>query len=201
MFNPGVTLNTDAPETLRRIMAECFRREITLSKFRGMWAFITRRLAKLLNLQTVVAGQTITNRHYIGLQSVAISQITGSENHTPAFDAQFRPIACCNQQRWIRVAMAWSLDIPLPPVELIRVRQAYFVRDGHHRVSAAKRFGREFIEAEVIVWQTESTAQPIPSQSKPALRPSRSRKIGPRQSAYRQMPVPESDTNRSLATR
>jgi hypothetical protein len=28
----------------------------------------------------------------------------------------------------------------------------YFVRDGHHRISVARAFGREQIDAEVIVW-------------------------------------------------
>jgi hypothetical protein len=54
---------------------------------------------------------------------------------------------------------------------LIQIGQAYFVRDGHHRVSVAKLFGRQFIEAEVTVWQMEPAAQPTPPQPKPVFRP------------------------------
>jgi hypothetical protein len=35
---------------------------------------------------------------------------------------------------------------------LIQVGDDYFVRDGHHRISVARAFGREQIDAEVIVW-------------------------------------------------
>lgn len=165
MFNPGVTFNPNSPELLRCALAEHFRRETALSKILSLWAFITRRPARLLNLQTVAAGQIITNRHYVGLQTVAINQIIGSENHNTAFDAQFRPLTCHNQLRWMNVAVAYSTDIPLPPIELIQIDQAYFVRDGHHRISVAKLFGREFIEAEVTAWQTESLAPPAPAGS------------------------------------
>ena len=43
-------------------------------------------------------------------------------------------------------------DIPLPPVDLIKVGENYFVRDGHHRISVAHALGQEFIEAEVTEW-------------------------------------------------
>lgn len=39
----------------------------------------------------------------------------------------------------------------MPGVELIQVRDLYFVWDGHHRISAAKAMGQESIEAEVTV--------------------------------------------------
>jgi hypothetical protein len=36
---------------------------------------------------------------------------------------------------------------PLPPVDLLRVGEIYFVRDGHHRVSVASALGRGDIDA------------------------------------------------------
>jgi len=33
------------------------------------------------------------------------------------------------------------------------VRDVYYVRDGHHRISVAGAMGREYIEAEVMVWE------------------------------------------------
>jgi hypothetical protein len=41
----------------------------------------------------------------------------------------------------------------LPPVELVRVEDIYFVQDGHHRISVARAMGQTCIEAEVVVWQ------------------------------------------------
>jgi hypothetical protein len=38
---------------------------------------------------------------------------------------------------------------------LIQVGEAYFVRDGHHRISVARAFGYKTIEAEITVWNVE----------------------------------------------
>ncbi|HOV15149.1 MAG TPA: transcriptional regulator, partial [Spirochaetota bacterium] len=46
-------------------------------------------------------------------------------------------------------------DIILPPIQLYQLGRVYFVRDGNHRVSVAKRQGREFIDAEVTEIQTD----------------------------------------------
>lgn len=171
MFNSAVTVNANNAEMFRRAMAEQYRLENFKSKVFGLWAFITRRPAKLLNLQAVADEKTVTNRHYVGLQTVAIDKIAGSENNTTAFDAQFHPVNSWNRQRWINVATAYGANIPLPPVALIQVGEAYFVRDGHHRISVARLFGRQFIEAEVTVWQTEPEVEPAPEQPKPICRP------------------------------
>jgi ParB-like chromosome segregation protein Spo0J len=47
----------------------------------------------------------------------------------------------------------WRRGLTLPPVDLIRVGESYFVRDGHHRVSAARALGQAFIEATVTEWK------------------------------------------------
>lgn len=177
MFNSAVTVNVNNTEMFRRAMSEQYRLENLKSKVFGLWAFITRRRAKLLTLQAVADEKNVTNRHYVGLQTVDIDKIAGSENYNAAFDAQFRPVTSWNRQRWINVATAYGANIPLPPVALIQVGQAYFVRDGHHRISVARLFGRQFIEAEVTVWQTEPETEPAPEQPKPA--------------AYRPQPQPD----------
>ena len=56
-------------------------------------------------------------------------------------------------QRWQSVANALDEGVPLPPVQLIQVGAAYYVRDGHHRVSVNRALGQEVIEADVTVWQ------------------------------------------------
>ena len=47
----------------------------------------------------------------------------------------------------------------LPPVELIQLGDAYFVRDGHHRISAAAALGQQEIDAQVTVWQVTAPVQ------------------------------------------
>ena len=50
------------------------------------------------------------------------------------------------------IARACYLGQVLPPIELIRLGDTYYVRDGHHRVSVARALGQDEIDAQVIVW-------------------------------------------------
>ena len=52
--------------------------------------------------------------------------------------------------RWKNVDRAYYQDVRLPPVQLYKVGDVYFVKDGNHRVSVARERGVEFIDAEVI---------------------------------------------------
>jgi hypothetical protein len=123
------------------------------------WAALTGCSRGLLDLQAIEAAVPISHRHAVGIQSVPIQQIQGSEGRCTDFDAAFHPLQAHTQQRWVGLATAWQQGVPLPPVELIRVGEVYFVRDGHHRISVARALGQWEIEAVVTVWQS---AIPLP---------------------------------------
>ena len=53
------------------------------------------------------------------------------------------------------MAEAWLEGVALPPVELIRGGDVYFVRDGHHRISVAAACEAREIDALVTVWEVE----------------------------------------------
>lgn len=116
---------------------------------------IGRRDCSLLDLKAVLCKHKISGRHYLGIQTVRISQIKGSEGRCEDFDADFHPIRTHTRARWISIARARLLGKPLPPVELILIGDMYFVRDGHHRISVAQANGQEAIEAEVTRWQVD----------------------------------------------
>ena len=48
---------------------------------------------------------------------------------------------------WVGIAVAILQGVSLPPVELIQTAEGYMVRDGHHRLSVARAFDQEVIEA------------------------------------------------------
>jgi hypothetical protein len=100
---------------------------------------------------------------YAGIQVVPICSIIGSEGRTADFDMDFHPLSEAARQRWTNVAIAYLSAQPLEPVQLIQVGDAYFVRDGHHRVSVSRAFGQVAIDAEVITWKASA---PFPWQSK-----------------------------------
>jgi hypothetical protein len=51
------------------------------------------------------------------------------------------------------VETALQAGVKLPPAQLIRVGDTYFMLDGHHRVSVAQARGELEIEVEVTVWE------------------------------------------------
>jgi hypothetical protein len=61
--------------------------------------------------------------------------------------------------RWEQIAAAVRRGEPLPPVDLLRIGEIYFVRDGHHRVSVARALGLEDIDAYVTEVDTKVGAE------------------------------------------
>ncbi|MEA2160157.1 MAG: hypothetical protein QOD66_2537, partial [Solirubrobacteraceae bacterium] len=61
----------------------------------------------------------------------------------------FRPTSGRLRSRWEQIATAMRRGESLPPVDLLKVGEIYFVRDGHHRVSVACALGRADIDAYV----------------------------------------------------
>lgn len=84
------------------------------------------------------------------VREIAIAAITGTVEPARAmlFDDRFRPTRAA-RARWQRVWLAEHRGIPLPPIDLVRMCDAYAVRDGHHRVSVALARGALTIDAVV----------------------------------------------------
>ena len=120
--------------------------------FCGQLARLLHRARALLDLNTVRRSLVLRGSSAAGVKTVEVAKIVGSEGRADDFDAGFHPSSDRARERWVSVAMAHLCRQPLPPVELIQVGEAYFVRDGHHRISVARAFGQMFIEAEVITW-------------------------------------------------
>ncbi|SDS73365.1 ParB/RepB/Spo0J family partition protein [Microlunatus soli] len=81
---------------------------------------------------------------------VPLDQVVGSVSRPDDFDADFRPRHRHLADRLDRVRSALAGGELLPPVELIRLGDLYFVADGHHRVAAAREAGRLLIDARVL---------------------------------------------------
>ena len=64
------------------------------------------------------------------------------------------------RDRWSRIyALANSMAGP-PPIELYKVGDAYFVRDGNHRVSVARELGAKSIQAHIVELPTTVPLRP-----------------------------------------
>jgi len=118
-----------------------------------LWSALTGRSDHLLSLAEIEAVGPLSARRHAGLQTVPIRHIRGSQGRVYDFDRDFYPLRDHNKDRWLSVAGARKSGKSLPPVELIRVGEVYFVQDGHHRISVARALGQQDIEAQVTVWQ------------------------------------------------
>lgn len=85
----------------------------------------------------------------LGLQVVPISTIVGTVDRARDFDRRFRPTSGRVRGRWEQIAAAMRRGDAMPPVDLLRIGETHFVRDGHHRVSVACALGRDEIDAYV----------------------------------------------------
>jgi hypothetical protein len=169
-YDPSVLMSAGNAHTLRlRAALDCYRRAQSQGWLRKVFAAITGRSTALIDLEQLVAQTRVTSRRYVGLRVVALDEIRGSEGRTRDFDDRFNPVGCHTRQRWLNVMLARRADVPLPPVELIRVGEAYFVRDGHHRISVARALGETCIDAEITAW--ELTEVPATAPAVPASQP------------------------------
>jgi hypothetical protein len=114
-----------------------------------VWATLSGRPSTLLSYDEIKEKLHIGGPIYRGVKTVRVDQIAGSLNRYHEFDRVFLPASDKLQERWTSVNRAFYLEISLPPVVLYKVGEVYFVVDGHHRVSVARKQGQIYIEAEV----------------------------------------------------
>ena len=82
-----------------------------------------------------------------GEATIAVADIVGTVGRSADFDGCFRPREHALAHRIDQVAQnETALD---ETIDVYRVDRAYFVLDGHKRVSIAKAQGREFVDARI----------------------------------------------------
>lgn len=113
----------------------------------------------LYELHAVKSALALRGSWYAGVHVIPTGSIIGSEGKTADFDLGFHPMRKTTRDRWINVAVAYMGGFPLPPIQVIEIGEAYFIRDGHHRVSVSRAFGQVAMDAEIITW---NAAPPFP---------------------------------------
>lgn len=103
----------------------------------------------VLPYEEVVGALGYVSEHSAGNAVVPLDAIVGTVDRGRDFDRSFRPTTGRVRSRWEHIATAMRRGEAMPPVDLVRVGQIYFVRDGHHRVSVARALGRTDIDANV----------------------------------------------------
>jgi hypothetical protein len=136
-----------------------------LSLFRGEIFRLKRKVLNrpqwLYDLNALKPDLHVRGSFYAGIRVVSINSIIGSEGRIADFDMDFHPVSEDARERWVNMAMVYLSRLALPPIQLIQIGDAYFVRDGHHRISVSRAFGQLAMDAEIIAW---NASPPFPWQ-------------------------------------
>ena len=127
-----------------------FERARQKAFFQGILSVMRRKSNELISFHDVRSRIQPEGESYRGMQSVPVSQIVGSVDRFRDFNRTFLPLHNHTAGRWQNVDRAYHQDVRLPPIQLYKVGEVYFVKDGNHRVSVAREHGVEYIDAEVI---------------------------------------------------
>lgn len=133
---------------------EDYTRAARAASLRNLWTALTGRSNNLIAFEDLKRTLGFSSQHYQGLEPVPLDKIVGSLGRSRDFDRVFMPTQTHSRGKWVSVDSAYLRGVRLPPVSLYKVGDAYFVVDGHHRVSVARQKGQVFIDAEVIEVQS-----------------------------------------------
>jgi len=134
------------------------RRQATAAKLIARLRGEPDDVAVVLPYEEVIEALGFVSENSLGLKVVPLDQIVGSVGRARDFDRRFRPTSGRSRGRWEQIAAAARRGESFPPVDLVKVGQLYFVRDGHHRVSVARALGRTDVDAYVTEVKTRVDA-------------------------------------------
>lgn len=114
---------------------------------RGVWGALTRRSRRM----PVLGQGSIERQAYRGVREISLDKVVGSAGigRPRDLDADFLPTTTLVRPRWIRQYVLLLEGPELPPIDVHKVGDSYFVVDGHHRVSVYRTAGRATIQARV----------------------------------------------------
>jgi hypothetical protein len=111
----------------------------------------------ILSFDEVVQALGRLGERERGLQTIPLDAVVGTvDRDRGPFDRRFRPKTSDAKARWVRLAASLQRGEGMEPISVYQVGDAYFVRDGHHRVSVARAAGHSTIQA--VVTEVLTTA-------------------------------------------
>src|SRR5512136_1482373 len=106
--------------------------------WRSVWSWITQSDNRLLPFDEIRKQLPLRGQHDIGMQQILLDKVVGSVGRYQDFDKAFLPRYRFLRSRWVSIDSAQMQDIILPPIDVYKIGEVYFVRDGNHRVSVAR---------------------------------------------------------------
>jgi hypothetical protein len=110
---------------------------------------------QILPFEEVVRALGRTGERRLGQRLIPLDSIVGTVDRSREFDRSFRPTSPRVAERWQRINLAQRKGQAMPPIDVYRIGDLHFVKDGHHRVSVARALGHRDINAYVTEVLTE----------------------------------------------
>jgi uncharacterized ParB-like nuclease family protein len=130
---------------------------------RAILRILTGRDRGLASMDEALEAAGSAGRSFAGVQEIPLDRVVGSAAPTTKsadFDPGFLPVDRRMRDRWTRIYRAMVEGEELPPIDVYKLGDNYYVIDGHHRVSVARSLGRETINARVIEVKTKAPLGP-----------------------------------------
>jgi hypothetical protein len=140
--------------SIEKMAAADFEQALHKATWRNWFSWLTRKSNDLLPLTQIRQCLGFKGQHDLGLRTVPLDRIVGSQGRSGDFDRAFFPRQSRTRTRWVRIDTAYYQDVSLPPVNLVKIGENYFVEDGNHRISVARMRGQQFIDAFVTELDT-----------------------------------------------
>ncbi|MGE5375474.1 MAG: universal stress protein [Bacteroidota bacterium] len=145
----------------RQMAVQDFQAARQRASIQEVLARITGKSNQLLSYEDVAEKLKLRIRTEGGIQHIPLDAIVGSVGRYTDFTRTFLPRRREDQDRWASVRAAFlESDTGLPPIDVYKVGDVYFVIDGNHRVSIARQEEARTIEAHVIEVKTSVPLTP-----------------------------------------
>ncbi len=128
---------------------EDFERQYRRSFLRKIGAYLQRQSNELLEYEEVRRQLPFQGQRDIGMDTIPLDKVVGSVGRYRDFDRAFLPTQRQTKDRWISISRARYQDKELPAIDVYKLGDVYFVRDGNHRVSVARERDQAYIDAYV----------------------------------------------------
>ena len=137
-----------------------FNKAKSHAKLQSLLKTLTWKNNELLSWYEVTSIIKPSSETYLGMRTIPVNRIIGSEGRYHDFSAAFYPKKERLRARWVSIDNAQLKNIILPPISVYSLGGWYFVRDGNHRVSVAKTTGVDFIDADVVELDSKIPLEP-----------------------------------------
>jgi hypothetical protein len=123
---------------------------------------LTGNKLHLLSFSEVVDKLRLSESVYRGLHDIPLENIVGSTGRYDDFTRRFLPRRTDkrDKERWRNIYTLAVTGKGFPPIEVYKIDQVYFVKDGNHRVSVARELGWESIQAYVTELPSPISLEP-----------------------------------------